>query len=400
MTKNMLEQWKKEVIDRVEQIRPQWTEVAAYLFSHPELAFAEMKSSAFLVERLKAQGFATTLGIHELATAFVAEIEVGSDGPVIGILAEYDALPDLGHACGHNLIAASAYGAAVALAEVLREKEISAKIKVIGTPAEEDGGGKVILIRDGVFQDLDICMMMHPTSGVTRIAGECLSSHEMTLSWQGKTAHAESHPEDGVNALDALHVYYTAAACLRQQLPADVRLAHVVLNGGRTVGLIPDHCTISVNIVSEDQHLEDVKQKVRRCAEGAALATGCEVDIQEAVGYLGRKNNHTLEALFRKNFALIDEPVMDGMPEDFGTTDFGNVTRVVPSCNPYVSIFTERKISNHTMFFKEQVASSRGTEAIGIGAKVMAASALELILQPEMIREAKAELERSRGTWG
>lgn len=390
-----LEEIKKDIIDEVDRLQPELLKVSKYIFDNPELAFHEEKASKLLSEKLAENGFDTALGIGGLPTAFSAEYQLGAGGPVICIVAEYDALPELGHACGHNLIASSAYGAALSLKNILQDKNINGKIKVIGTPAEEDGGGKIILIREGVFRDADICMMMHPTSGVTRIAGECLSSYEMKISWQGKTAHAESHPEDGVNALDALHIYYTAVACLRQQLTGDVRIAQIVLEGGKGVGMIPDHCVVSVDIVSQDKHIDDVRSRVRRCAEGAAIASGCTVEIEETEGYLGRRNNYTLEKVFRQNFALLNEPLMDGMPEDFGTTDFGNVMRLVPSCNPYVSVFTERKISNHTEFFRENVASKRGEEAMAIGAKVMALSAAELILSPEVIAAAKEELKRS-----
>lgn len=394
---NNLSKIKEELIAEIDRLQPELLDLSTYIFENPELAFQEVKASKLLADKLTEKGFETVLGLGSLPTAFSAEYQLAEGGPVICILAEYDALPELGHACGHNLIATAAYGSAVALKNVLKDKGIPGKIKVIGTPAEEDGGGKIILIREGFFRDADICMMIHPTSGTTRIAGECLSSHEMKISWHGKTAHAESHPEDGVNALDALHIYYTAIACMRQQLPQDVRIAQIVLEGGTGVALIPDHCVISVDIVSEDRYLEDVKHRVRRCAEGAAMASGCEVEIEEIEGYLGRKNNHTLEKVFRENFALLNEPLMEGMPTDFGTTDFGNVMRIVPSCNPYVSIFTERKISNHTEFFRDKVISKRGEEALLIGAKAMAISSAELIFSPEIIAAAKEELNRSMG---
>lgn len=397
MNINNLDQIKEELIAEIDRLQPELLDLSRYIFENPELAFKEVKASKLLTDKLTEKGFETVLGLGSLPTAFSAEYQLAEGGPVICIVAEYDALPELGHACGHNLIATAAYGSAVALKNVLKDKGIPGKIKVMGTPAEEDGGGKIILIREGFFQDADICMMIHPTSGTTRIAGECLSSHEMKISWHGKTAHAESHPEDGVNALDALHIYYTAIACMRQQLPQDVRIAQIVLEGGKGVALIPDHCVISVDIVSEDRHLEDVKHRVRCCAKGAAMASGCEVKIEEIEGYLGRKNNHTLEKVFRENFALLNEPLMEGMPTDFGTTDFGNVMRIVPSCNPYVSIFTERKISNHTEFFRDKVISKRGEEALLIGAKAMAISSAELIFSPKIIAAAKEELNRSMG---
>lgn len=377
-------------------------DISQYIYCNPELAFKEKKASGYLMDILEKNGFKVLKNVGGLETAFTAEyvIDDGTDDIVsveeelicIGITAEYDALPQLGHGCGHNLIAASSVGAAIALKEILELHKIHGKIKLIGTPAEEDGGGKIILIEKGVFDDVSVCMMMHPTSGVSRIAGDCLSSHGLKISWKGKTAHAESHPEDGVNAFDALHIYYTAIACLRQQLSGDVRIAQTVIESGKE-GMIPDLASISVDIVTEDENLEETIEKVRNCARGAAIAAGCTLEIEEIIGYLGRKPNKVLEGIFRDNFNRIGEPLMEGMPKDYGTTDFGNVMRKVPSCNPYVSLLPEKKISGHTQLFKELAISPKSEYVINIAAKAMAYSSLDIFTDRKIIKMARAEFE-------
>ncbi|MCI9595820.1 MAG: M20 family metallopeptidase [Firmicutes bacterium] len=382
---------KKQAGAEAEQLMPQLNQISRFIYENPELAFAEKKACQKLTAVLEEHGFHVEKNVGGLETAFTATYQQGENEigrKLIGIAAEYDALPDLGHGCGHNLIAASSLGAALVLKKVMETTGLEGELRVIGTPAEEDGGGKILLLEKGVFDGLSMCMMMHPTSGVTRIAGRCLSSHGMAIRWQGKSAHAESHPEEGVNALDALHIYYTAIACLRQQLPDDVRIAQIITDGGRNEGMIPDSASISVDIVSQDQNLQATIEKVQNCAKGAAIAAGCDCEIEHITGYLGRRPNQRLAQVFRDNFEIIGEPLMDGMPEDFGTTDFGNVMRKVPSCNPYVSLLPSEKISNHTERFKELAMAPRAEQVIEISVKAMAYSAIDLLTDPMILKAA------------
>lgn len=393
------EELKKQASLEAEALMPKLNQVSKFIYENPELAFEEKKACQKLTEILRENGFHVETNAGGLETAFTATYGQGkrdNEHICVGIAAEYDALPDLGHGCGHNLIAASSLGAALVLKNVMETTGLKGEIRVIGTPAEEDGGGKILLLEKGVFDDLSMCMMMHPTSGVTRIAGSCLSSHGMVIRWRGKSAHAESHPENGINALDALHIYYTAIACLRQQLPEDVRIAQIITDGGRNEGMIPDTAAISVDIVSQDVNLRPTIEKVRNCAKGAAIAAGCEYEIQDITGYLGREPNQRLAQVFRANFEIIGEPLMDGMPADFGTTDFGNVMRKVPSCNPYVSLLPSKKISNHTEQFRELAMSRRAEYVIEISTKVMAYSAIDLLLDHRILAEAWDEFTENK----
>ncbi len=390
---------KKQVSLETERLMPKLNQVSKFIYENPELAFEEKQACEKLTEILGENGFHVERNAGGLETAFTATYRKGERGEThicIGIAAEYDALPDLGHGCGHNLIAASSLGAALVLKNIMETTGLKGEIRVIGTPAEEDGGGKILLLEKGAFDGLSMCMMMHPTSGVTRIAGKCLSSHGMAIRWQGRSAHAESHPENGINALDALHIYYTAIACLRQQLPEDVRIAQIITEGGRNEGMIPDTAAISVDIVSQDEHLLPTIEKVQNCAKGAAIAAGCQYEIRDITGYLGRRTNQRLAQVFRDNFAVLGEPLMDGLPEDFGTTDFGNVTRKVPACNPYVSLLPSKKISNHTEQFKELAMSQRAKYVIEISTKAMACAAIDLMLDHRILEEAWAEFNEGQ----
>ncbi len=382
---------KTDITSETRTRMPELINISKFIHENPELAFQEYKASKLLSDYLEDNGFKVERGVGGLDTAFRAIFSLGNSDVNIGIVAEYDALPELGHGCGHNLIAASAIGTAAVIKSVMEKEQIQGKITVIGTPAEEDGGGKIILIEKGIFEGLSVCMMMHPTSAVTRIAGSCLSSHGLEIYWEGKSAHAESHPEKGINALDAAHVYYSAVSCLRQQLSPDVRVAHIITSGGTSSGMIPDTSSVSVDIVSEDQNLDSTVERTKKCAEGAAIATGCSVHLEDVTGYLGRIPNHRLAEIFRENFVYLGEPLMDGMPSDFGTTDFGNVTRLMPCCNPYVSLLPERKISNHSQLFKDLAISEKSEEVLEISVNVMALSAVDLLMDRKIIEQAWTE---------
>lgn len=234
---------------------------------------------------------------------------------------------------------------------------------------------------------------MHPTSDTTRLAGECMSSTGIRIKFHGKSAHASSHPEKGINALNAANLYFVATGLLRQHCKADFRLSGIIEDGGKTTGLIPDYVKIRGSLSCfKAKDLEDYIERVRNCAEGAALATGCEVDIEFVPGYLGRVPNQILSDVCRKELIAIDEPVMDGMPFDYGGEDLGNVSRVIPICNPYVTIFPDYKISNHTEQFRELANSEAGKRCIQVSSKALARTAMELFMNPKVVEEAKEEL--------
>ncbi len=369
-------------------------EIAKYIHSNPEVAFEEYKSSQVQVDFLEANGFDVEYGVGTLPTAFKAAFSVG-EGPLsLAVVSEYDALPEIGHACGHNLISTTALGTALITKKFMEDHNIGGTLYVIGTPAEETGGGKIILLENGVFDGIDTVLMMHPTSDHTRLAGECMSSMRLSIEFKGQSSHASSHPDKGNNALSAANLYFMATGQLRQHFKEVTRLSGIIEDGGKAPGMIPDYVKVSGSISSFNlPTLEEDVEKVRRCAEGAAYAMGCEVEFKVTPGYQGRIPNQTLSDVCKEEFRALDEPLLDGMPFDYGGEDLGNVSRVIPICNPYTTIFPEYKISNHTEQFRELANSEAGKRCLQVSSKAMARTMMELFLHPEIVDQAKAELK-------
>lgn len=374
-----------------EQMESLW-EIAEYVHANPELCYEEHKACKVQCDYLESMGFHVQRGVDELDTAYIAT--TGEGAPHIAVVSEYDALPDIGHACGHNLICTTSMGTAVEVKKFLEDEGVKGTLYVIGTPAEESGGGKIKLLEKGVFDDIDAVFMMHPTSDKTRLAGACMSSMRLEFIFTGKSAHAGSHPEDGINALSAANLYFTATGLLRQHFKGDMRLSGIITDGGVQPGLIPDHVRVIGSISSfRLKELRKNAERVRCCAEGSAHAMGCELEAHITEGYQGRVPNTILSELCRRELEALDEPLLDGMPSDFGGEDLGNVSRRIPICNPYVTIFADHKISNHTPQFCELADSMAGYRCIQVGSKSMARTMMELYLHPEILEDAKAELK-------
>lgn len=367
-------------------------EISKFIHSHPELCFEEHQACEIQCNYLAKNGFQVQTPVGSLDTAFVATF--GSGKPHIAVVSEYDALP-IGHACGHNLISTAALGTAIETQKFMEENNITGTLSVIGTPAEESGGGKIILLNNGVFNDVDAVLMMHPTSAPTRLAGACLSSNRIHLEFFGKSAHAGSHPDDGVNALSAANLYLVATGLLRQHFKSDLRLSGIITDGGKSTGLIPDYAEIKGSISCFNlKYLQECTKRIENAALGCAQAMGCECKLDITPGYQGRVPNSILSEVCRQELIALEEPLLDGMPIDYGGEDLGNVSRIIPICNPYVTIFKDYKISNHTEQFKELAISSAGYRCIQIASKSMARTAMELFNTPSIIEEAKAELQK------
>lgn len=368
-------------------------DIAKYVHSNPELGYQEKKACRVQCDFLKENGFQVEENIGGISTAYKAVYQYKSGDLTLAVVSEYDALPEIGHACGHNLICTTALGTALETKKFMEDHKIPGTLVVMGTPAEEGGGGKIKLLEKNAFDGIDAVLFMHPTSDTTRLAGECMSSAKIRIEFQGKSAHAASHPDNGINALNAANLYFVATGLLRQHCKSDFRLSGIIDDGGKSTGLIPDFVSINGSLSCfKAKDLEEYTERVRKCAEGAALATGCEVDIKFIPGYLGRVPNEILSEVCRKELISIDEPVMDGMPFDYGGEDLGNVSRVIPICNPYVTIFPDYKISNHTEQFRDLANSAAGKRCIQVSSKALARTAMELFMNPKIVEDAKKEL--------
>lgn len=385
----------QEIQTWIEQAEPEMKKMRDYLFENPELAFGEWKACAYVKALLASKGIEITMPYGGMETAFHTHFKVGSPSCHIAILAEYDALPEIGHACGHNLICTASVYTYLLVKEMCERYQIDAEVSLIGTPAEESGSGKVQLMKAGVFEGIDAAYIMHPTSGVTRIAGRCLACESLMIRYHGQSAHASSRPHEGINALDAVNLFFHAIGCLRQQVTPDVRMQGIITQGGSVPNSIPDATEISYILRSLDnQTMRTLEAKVKNCAAAGALATGCSFEFLVDDACKAREFNTVLGDVCRNYVRELGEPCQDGFPDDSGSTDFGDVSAVMPTVNLYTSIHDVR-ISSHTERFAACTISEKSMHALRVSVGAMAASILDLCEQPKRIHAAKAEFQQT-----
>ncbi len=382
-----LESLKREIVAFVERRKDDFCAIADELFRHPETGLDEVRSSALLAGFLVREGFRVTRGEAGLPTAFRAEY--GEGEPAIVLIAEMDALPVMGHACGHNVIAAAAIGAAAALRSFLPAD--AARIVVLGTPAEEIGIGKVEMIRHGLFDDISFALMVHPSSR-RYVIKEYLGLAKVRFTFFGKPAHAAAYPEEGINALDAVLQTFNAINALRQQLRQDVRVHGIVTEGGIAPNIIPERAAAYFYVRADDlAELERVKGRVVACAEGAATATGCRLQVEDDPRVLAPlKVNRTFSALYSAQLAYLGLQESDAPADkNRGSSDIGNVSQIVPTIHPHVPIGDGIQI--HSEEFARATVSERGRAAVAEGAAALALTAVELVLRPEIREKIRAE---------
>jgi amidohydrolase len=355
------------------------------IHAHPELGFEEEKSSAWLCDALDAAGFTVERGICDLPTAFRAR---AGSGPLhIGICAEYDALPDIGHACGHNVIAASAVGAAMAAAKVA--DDLGLTISVIGTPAEEigDAGGKILLLERGGFDGIHAAMMVHPAP-MDMLQAKIIAASSFDVHCTGKASHASAYPELGVNAADALTIAQTAIGLLRQHIRATDRIHGYITNGGSAPNVIPAHTSARYIVRSETlDQLAELRPKVYRCFEAGGLATGAKVEITGGdKPYAEMHHDADMAALYRANSEALGRPFPD-LGElgrrPTGSTDMGNVSRAMPSIHPMIGINSLPAV-NHQPEFTAHCITADADKALIDGALAMAWTCIDMAANAEV----------------
>ncbi len=388
-----IEKLKASAIGEIDARRHQLSELSLKIHSNPELGFQEVKAAAWLTRYLEENGFSTQQGICELPTAFRGSY--GQGKPAIAILAEYDALPNLGHACGHNLIAASAVGAGVA--SKLAIDQLGGTILVIGTPAEELYGGKVIMAERGAFGNLDMAMLVHP--GVYDTATtETLACQALEVEFFGKAAHAAARPDAGINALEAMLQAFTAINSLRQHIKDKDRIHGIITDGGQAANVVPAHSAGSFLVRAEDDtYLNELNQRVLDCFIGAATASGARLEYKWGdIRYTPLRNNLTLAQLFTQNMQSLGRKVQFSDPSKaFGSTDMGNVSQVVPSIHPFVAI-APVEIATHSPQFASAAASEAGIHGLLDAAKALAMTVVDLVANPEIATKVKQEFRQNK----
>ncbi|MCC6645735.1 MAG: M20 family metallopeptidase [Polyangiaceae bacterium] len=374
----------------VDRLGPALDELSRDLHAHPELRFQEVRAAAKVAELVERAGVRVERGLAGLPTALRAR--VGGAGPRIAILAEYDALPELGHACGHNLIAAGAAGAFLALAA--HAVALPGTVELVGTPAEEGGGGKILLLDAGVFAGVDAAMMFHPFHRDI-LMHTALASTWLAVTFRGTPSHAAAAPWDGASALTACLDTFRLVDGQRAHLRDGARVHGIVTDGGRAVNVVPERAAAEFSVRARDlAELARVRAVVERCARAAALASGVEVDVEVRSGYKDMRNNAALAARFGEHLATLGRAARMTAPEvGAGSTDMGDVSHAVPAIHPWIAICGADEATIHQRAFAEIAASDRGAEGMRLAAKAMARLTLDVLTDAALRAELRSEFD-------
>ena len=363
--------------ERTEEIRGDLLALSHRIHANPELAFQEEKAAEWLSAALEDAGFDVERGVCSLPTAFRAR--TGSGPLHIAICAEYDCLPGIGHACGHNIIATAGIGAAIAAARVA--DDLGLTITVVGTPAEEGGGGKIILLERGAFDGAHAAMMIHPAPADVAEPPIIAVSH-FDVHYTGKEAHAASYPEQGVNAADAITIAQVAIGLLRQHIRSTDRIHGIVTKGGDAPNIVPAHTSAKFYVRAKTlEQLEDIRPKVDRCFEAGALATGSKLEIVEVEKpYAEMRHDSEIAALYQRNAEELGRTFPDfgsALQRFAGSTDMGNVSLVMPAIHPMIGI-ASAPAANHQPEFTEHCITKVADQAVFDGALAMAWTAIDM----------------------
>ena len=386
---------KEQTTQEIEGLREQLLSISRTIHANPELSWKEYKAAALVADTMREAGFDVELGAYGVETAVEA---VYGDGELTVIIcAEYDALPGVGHACGHNVICAAGVGAALGLAKVADDAGL--RVVLLGTPAEEHGGGKVSLLEAGAFEQADFSMMVHGMTATPEMTGDSHSARGMSstavdrfeVTYTGLTAHAAAVPELGINASNAAVLALNAFAMLRQHLPKETNLNAFISHGGEATNIIPDRTVVQVELRAYDLEVwREMKKKVLRCFEAGAVATGCTWEWAPTEHpYAPVVSDDILAGLWDVNFAARGRTIDTEVRLGGGSTDMGNVSQVVPAIHPLIT-FRGADAPPHNPAFTAIAASPAADEALMDGAVSMAATVLDVALTPELRADFKA----------
>lgn len=382
---------KQHIINQIELYKEDFYRISKYIGENPELGHEEVLACTVLTKELKKHDFDVEVGTCGLATAFTGTFDSGKPGPVIGFMSEYDALPEVGHACGHNLIGTMGIAAGIALSKVIQET--GGKIIVFGTPAEETRGGKVTMADAGIFDALDVAMMVHPSDNYVK-SGASLAMDAIQFEFFGKPAHAAASPHAGINALDAVIQTFNSINALRQHIKPDARIHGIITEGGKAANVVPDYAVAQFYVrAAKRDYVNELVKKVKKCAEGAALQTGSTMKWSfYEFSYDDMITNNELSEAFNKELVSlgVNEEQIVVERDGSGSLDMGNVSQVVPSIHPYIKIVDVPTVA-HTHEFREAAMSEQGREGMILGAKSMALTAYEILTNPELLAKIKEE---------
>jgi len=385
---------KQDITRFIEGMRETLWEISDYIYHNPELGQVEFKASSKLAELLHSHGFTIETGLCGYKTAFRAVYDSGQQGPTVAFLCEYDALPEIGHGCGHNMIGVMGAGAGIGLSTALAS--IGGRVIVLGTPAEETVGAKVAMTDQGVFNGVDVVMMLHP-DGKTHTSGRSLAMDALQFEFKGRASHAASSPEKGINALDAVIQTFNGINALRQHLAIDVKIHGIIKHGGTAANVVPDYAVAQFYVRAERRkYLSEVVAKVTSCAQGAAAMTGAELTISNyELSYDDMKTNQTLSEVFNRNLLAVGEPVIHPSRSTYGSLDMGNVSYVVPAIHPYIGI-GKLELVGHTAEMACATLTTEAHQALVRGAQAMACTGYDIITDRSLLQAIKQEFAETR----
>lgn len=380
---------KELILKEVEKLKHRLWEINDYIYHNPEVGNKEVKAVGKLTEFLEENSFDVEVGVVNKPTAFKATYKSNKEGPNIAYLCEYDALPQIGHGCGHNMIGTMGVGAAVALSKVLNS--IGGQITVLGTPAEECDGAKVEMAQKGVFDEIDVAMVLHPAEA-TYVSGKSLAMDAIQFEFKGKASHAAAEPEAGINALDAVILTFNGINALRQHVTSDIRIHGIIKEGGIAANIVPDRAVAQFYVRAKTrEELNKVVEKVKNVARGASLMTGAELEISNyEISYDNMRTNETLSNIFNNNLKYVGVENILPAKESFGSIDMGNVSNVVPAIHPYIGIGCTDAVS-HSKEFAEATVTDEAHEALIHGAEALALTGYDIIKNEELLESIKKE---------
>ncbi|MFM8847320.1 MAG: M20 family metallopeptidase [Actinomycetota bacterium] len=386
----MIDEAKSRTDAVVDRLADRIVGVSRSIHAHPELNFAEHHAHDLLTDTIEAHGLSVTRHAYGVDTAF--ECVVGESGPEILVLLEYDALPGIGHGCGHNVIAAAGLGAGLAVAELAGE--LGGRVRILGTPAEEGGGGKIHMARNGAFATGDAAMMIHPADA-DLVRMHSIAIHTLDVVYSGRAAHAAAAPWEGRNALDAAVLGYVNVAALRQHIRPTERIHGIITEGGEKANIVPRRAAANWYVRSDTmESLQPLKGRVVECLDGATRACGCTMDVTwDDVAYADVRDNLAMVGAFVDNMGALGRLVRD--PDEIGrrvtgSTDMGNVSYLLPSIHPMIKVAPDG-VAIHTEEFARHAGSAAGDEAALIVAKAMARTVVDLWSRPELLNEVRRE---------
>jgi len=385
---------KEKVFELINKLTPELNELSLDIYNNPELGYEEFKACKLHTGLLQKYGFNVQTNFSGVETGFKAEYKSNKPGITVAYMAEYDALPGIGHGCGHNLLGTVSTGAGIVLKQII--DEIGGTVVVFGTPAEETSGAKVTYVENHEFDNIDIAMMAHPGNEYAK-SGSSLALEPVQFEFFGKTAHAAAAPEKGVNALDAAIQTFNSINALREHIRSDSRVHGVILDGGKAANIVPDYakCQFYVRSTSKTYNLE-LLEKIKNCARAAALATGCELKITKyEFNYDNMVTNQTLSSVFNEKIYEAAGIKMSEPPKSTGSIDAGQVSQVCPAIHPYFDITNDKNIVAHTREMASSTLTDYAKEQMKNTIAALVLTAAEVIQNNELYEKIKYEFDHT-----